>query len=143
MPEQKYPAKTKLTKRRVSIGITGSFGLEQVAVFNQNERRISPEYAILNKVVSLAGFQCPVGSLAIHPLHGMVEVFADDGWLRGVLYEHHEELSLAGEADDVVFAENIEMREAWVHVRELTEANLAKDIESLRKRGQLLFNTVD
>lgn len=97
----------------------------------------------MKNVVSLAGFQCPVGSMAMHPVHGMVEMFAQDGWMRGVLYEHHEELSLAGEADDVVFAENIEMREAWVNVRELTEANLAKDIESLRKRGQLLFNTMD
>ena len=97
----------------------------------------------MKNVVSLAGFQCPVTSIAMHPVHGMVEVFAKDGWMRGILYEHHEELSLAGEPDDVVFAENIEMREAWVHVRELTEANLAKDIESLRKRGQLLFNTVD
>lgn len=97
----------------------------------------------MENVVSLAGFQCPVGSMAMHPLHGMVEVFAQDGWMRGVLYEHHEKLSLDGEADDVVFAENIEMREAWIHVRELTEANLAKDIEDLRKRGQLLFNTMD
>ncbi|MDP2110558.1 MAG: hypothetical protein Q8N48_08645 [Thiobacillus sp.] len=41
MPEQKYLAKTRLTKWRVSIGITGGFGLEHVAVFNQNEWRIS------------------------------------------------------------------------------------------------------
>jgi hypothetical protein len=35
------------------------------------------------------------------------------------------------------------MREVWVHVRELAEADLAKDIENLRKRGQFLFDTVD
>ena len=63
--------------------------------------------------------------------------------MRGVVYEHHEELSLAHESDDVVFAEHIEMREAWVHVRELVEADLAKDIENLRKCGQFLFDTVD
>lgn len=93
----------------------------------------------MNKVVDLAAYKCPTGSMAMHRDYGFVEVFAQDGWMRGVMYEHHEELSLDGEPDDVVFAENVEMRETWVHVRELTEANLAKDIESLRKRGQLLF----
>ena len=97
----------------------------------------------MSNVVSLTGFRCPVGGMAMHLEHGLVEVFAQDGWMRGVVYEHHEELDLAGEPEDVVFAENIEMREAWVHVRELVEADLAKDIENLRKRGQLLFNTMD
>jgi len=94
-------------------------------------------------VVDLAGFQCPVGSMAMHSAHGLVEVFSQDGWMRGVLYEHHEELSLAHESEDVVFAEHIEMREAWVHVRELTVADLVKDLENLRKRGQFVFDTVD
>ena len=97
----------------------------------------------MSNVVDLAGFQCPVGSMAMHSVHGLVEVFSQDGWMRGVLYEHHEELSLAHESDDVIFAEHIEMREAWVQVRELAEADLAKDIENLRKRGQFLFDTVD
>ena len=91
----------------------------------------------MNNVVSLAGFNCPEGSMAMHPMYGLVEVFAQDGWKRGILYEHHEELSLDGEAEDVVFAENIEMREAWVDVRELKEANLLADVQSLFKRGQL------
>jgi hypothetical protein len=97
----------------------------------------------MSNVVDLAGFRCPVGSLAMHSVYGLVEVFSQDGWMRGVLYEHHEELSLAHENEDVVFAEHIEMREAWVHARELAEADLAKDIESLRKRGQFHFDTVD
>lgn len=97
----------------------------------------------MSNVVDLVGFQCPVGSMAMHSVHGLVEVFSHAGWMRGVLYEHHEELSLAYESEDVVFAEHIEMREAWVHVRELTVADLAKDIENLRKRGQFLFDTVD
>ena len=97
----------------------------------------------MSNVVGLAGFQCPVGSMAMHSVYGLVEVFSQDGWMRGVVYEHHEELSLAHESDDVVFAEHIEMREVWVHVRELAEADLAKDIENLRKRGQFLFDTVD
>jgi len=97
----------------------------------------------MSNVVGLAGFQCPVGSMAMHSLYGLVEVFSQGGWMRGVVYEHHEELSLAHESDDVIFAEHIEMREAWVHVRELTEVDLAKDIENLRKRGQFLFDTVD
>ncbi|MBN8780957.1 hypothetical protein [Thiobacillus sp.] len=97
----------------------------------------------MSNVVDLAGFQCAVGSMAMHSVHGLVEVFSQDGWMRGVLYEHHEELGLANESDDVIFAEHIEMREAWVHVRELTEADLAKDIENLRKRGQFLCETVD
>ena len=97
----------------------------------------------MSNVVGLAGFQCPVGSMAMHSMYGLVEVFSQDGWMRGVVYEHHEELSLAHESEDVVFAEHTEMREAWVHVRELTEADLAKDIENLRKRGQFLFETVD
>jgi len=97
----------------------------------------------MNNVVEIAGFQCPVGSMAMHSAHGLVDVFAQDGWMRGVVYEHHETLSLEGEGVEVLFAENIEMREVWVHVRELTEANLAKDIADLRKRGQLLFNPFD
>jgi len=97
----------------------------------------------MSNVVDLAGFRCAVGSMAMHSVHGLVEVFSQDGWMRGVLYEHHEELGLANESDDVIFAEHIEMREAWVHVRELTEADLAKDIENLRKRGQFLCETVD
>ena len=97
----------------------------------------------MSNVVGLAGFQCPVGSMAMHSVYGLVEVFSQDGWMRGVVYEHHEELSLAHESDDVIFAERIEMREVWVHVRELAEADLAKDIENLRKRGQFLFETVD
>ena len=97
----------------------------------------------MSNVVGLAGFQCPVGSMAMHSVYGLVEVFSQDGWMRGVVYEHHKELSLAHESDDVIFAEHIEMREVWVHVRELAEADLAKDIENLRKRGQFLFDTVD
>jgi len=97
----------------------------------------------MSNVVGLAGFQCPVGSMAMHSVYGLVEVFSQDGWMRGVVYEHHEELSLDHESDDVIFAEHIEMREVWVHVRELAEADLAKDIENLRKRGQFLFDTVD
>ena len=97
----------------------------------------------MNKVVGLAGFQCPVGSMAMHPMHGMVEVFVLDGWMRGVLYEHPVQLSPADEAKEGVVSESIEMRETWVHVRELAEANLAKDIENLRQRGQLLFDTMD
>ena len=97
----------------------------------------------MNKVVGLAGFQCPVGSMAMHPNHGLVEVFAQDDWMRGVLYEHPVQLSLADDAEGGIVSESIEMRETWVHVRELAEANLAKDIETLRKRGQLLFDTMD
>lgn len=91
----------------------------------------------MNNVVSLAGFNCPEGCMGMHPVYGLVEVFAKDGLRRGILYEHREELSLAGEAEDVVFAENIEMREAWVDVRELREANLLADVQSFFKRGQL------
>ena len=77
--------------------------------------------------------------MAIHPEHGLVEVFAENGWMRGVLYEHHQENELTGEPEDVVFYENIEMREVWVHCRELKEANLLKDVQNLVKRGQI-FN---
>jgi hypothetical protein len=97
----------------------------------------------MSNVVGLAGFQRRIGSMAMHSVYGLVEIFSQDGWMRGVVYEHHEELGPAHESDDVIFAEHIEMREAWVHVRELAEADLAKDIENLRKRGQFLFDTVD
>jgi hypothetical protein len=97
----------------------------------------------MTEVVGLAGFQCPAGSMAMHPMHGMVEVYAQDGWMRGVLYEPPVQLSLADDAEERVVSESIEMRETWVHVRELAEASLAKDIETLRKRGQLLFDTID
>ena len=91
----------------------------------------------MNKVVTLSSYQCPVGSMAMHAEHGLVEVFAENGWMRGVLYEHHQENDLADEPEDVVFYENIEMREVWVHSRELKEANLLKDVQNLVKRGQI------
>jgi len=123
----------------LNLGVIGVFGgLLSTVIVDELSRKM-----IMNNVVSLVGFQCPVGSMAMHTVHGLVEVFAQDGWMRGVLYEHREELGLDGESGDVLFSENIEMREDWIHVRELAEASLAKDIESLRKRGQLLFNSMD
>lgn len=91
----------------------------------------------MSNVVSLTGFRCPVGGMAMHQDLGLVDVFAQDEWMRGVVYEHHETRDLAGEPEDVLFVENIEMREAWVHVRELRDADLARDIESLRRSGKL------
>jgi hypothetical protein len=91
----------------------------------------------MNKVVTLSSYQCPVGSMAMHAEHGLVEVYAVNGWMRGVLYEHHQENDLAGEPEDVIFYEDIEIREIWVHSRELKEADLLKDVQNLVKRGQI------
>lgn len=92
----------------------------------------------MSKIVELAAYKCPAGSMAIHAKHGLVDVFETDGWMRGVMYEHREELGLDGESDEVLFKEEIEYREAWVHVRELVQADLMRDVESLVKRGQLI-----
>lgn len=73
----------------------------------------------------------------MHKQYGLVEIFAANGWMRGIVYEHQEELSLDGESDEVVFAEKIVFQEAWVHVGELTEADLGKDIQALARRGML------
>ena len=89
-------------------------------------------------VIALATYRYPAGSLAMSSDYGLVEVFAQDGWMRGVLYEHHEELDLAGEDEDVVFSENIEVREAWVHVSQLRPADLRQDIHTLIGRGLLI-----
>lgn len=95
----------------------------------------------MSNVVSLAGFQCPVGSLAMHAEFGMVEVLGTDGWMRCI--EIERVVPIPTEHPDELAAERIDFDEAWVHVRELTPADLAKDIEALRKRGQLLFDTMD
>lgn len=95
----------------------------------------------MSNVVSLSGFQCPVGSLAMHAEFGMVEVLGTDGWMRCI--EIERVVPIPTEHPDELAAERIDFDEAWVHVRELTPADLAKDIEALRKRGQLLFDTMD
>jgi len=95
----------------------------------------------LSNVVSLSGFQCPVGSLAMHAEFGMVEVLGTDGWMRCI--EIERVVPIPTEHPDELAAERIDFDEAWVHVRELTPADLAKDIEALRKRCQLLVDTMD
>jgi len=95
----------------------------------------------LSNVVSLSWFQCPVGSLAMHAEFGMVEVLGTDGWMRCI--EIERVVPIPTEHPDELAAERIDFDEAWVHVRELTPADLAKDIEALRKRGQLLVDTMD
>jgi len=89
------------------------------------------------EIITLATHQYPVGSLAMTKDYGLVEVFAQDGWMRGVLYDHHQENDLAGEAEDVLFCETIEQREMWMHVSKLSPADLRKDIEALIRRGQI------
>ena len=93
----------------------------------------------MGNVVNLATHRCRIGSLAMHKEFGLVEIVGQDGWMREIEYEFSEPLSLAGEGEEVMYAEEIETRAEWVHVRQLIQADLAADIESLRKRGQLLF----
>jgi len=71
----------------------------------------------------------------------MVEVLGTDGWMRCI--EIERVVPIPTEHPDELAAERIDFDEAWVHVRELTPADLAKDIEALRKRGQLLVDTMD
>ena len=94
----------------------------------------------MGKVVNLATHRCQVGSLAMHKDFGLVEIVGHDGWMREIEYEHSEPLSLASESEEVIYAEEIETRAEWVHVRNLVPTDLAADIESLQKRGQLHFN---
>jgi hypothetical protein len=94
----------------------------------------------MGNVVNLATHRCPIGSLAMHKDFGLVEIVGQNGWMREIEYEHSEPLSLAEESQEVIYAEEIELRAEWVHVQQLIQANLAADIETLRKRGQLLFN---
>lgn len=93
----------------------------------------------MSNVVSLATYRCRVGTLAMHKEFGLVEIVGQDGWMREIEYEYCEPLSLAGEGPEVIYAEEIERRAEWVHVRELNPADLAADVENLRKRGQLIF----
>jgi hypothetical protein len=58
----------------------------------------------MNNVVSLADFRCPIGSMAMHREYGVVD--AINGWMRGIHFERREELSLAHESEDVVYAES-------------------------------------
>ena len=94
----------------------------------------------MGNVVSLATHRCRVGSLAMHKELGLVEVVGQDGWMREIEFEFSEPLSLAGEGPEVIYAEESERRAAWVDVRQLNPADLAADVEILRKRGQLLFS---
>lgn len=95
----------------------------------------------LNNVVSLAEYQCPAGSMAMHVEHGMVDVLGLDGWMRCIQIERH--VPVPTEEPDELSAERIDFEEVWVHVRELRPADLAKDIKKLRKRGQLMFDSMD
>lgn len=79
--------------------------------------------------------------MAMHPEFGMCQVLGVDGWMRCI--EIERVVPIPTEQPDEIAAERIEIDEAWVHVRELTPADLAKDIAGLRKRGQLLFDTMD
>lgn len=76
----------------------------------------------------------------MHKDFGLVEIVGHDGWMREIEYEHREPLSLASESEEVIYAEEIEMRAEWVHVRNLVPTDLGADIESLRKRGKLHSN---
>lgn len=95
----------------------------------------------MSNVVSLTGFRCPAGSMAMHPEFGMVEVLGVDGWMRCI--EIERSVPIPTVHPDELAAERIDFEEVWVHVRELTQADLAKDIEGLRRRGQLLVDTMD
>lgn len=91
----------------------------------------------MSNIVDFSSKHHPVGGMAIHPEFGVVDVFAIDGMMRGIVYQHFEELPLENEAEDVLYSENIEQREAWVHVSTLKEANLEKDIELAIQRGEI------
>ena len=93
----------------------------------------------MGNIVNLATYRCRVGSLAMHKEFGLVEIVGLEGWMREIEYEYSEPLSLVGESEEVIFAEEIETRVERVHVHTLVHADLAADIENLRKRGQLLF----
>ena len=93
----------------------------------------------MGNVVNLATHRCQVGSLAMHKEFGLVEIVGHDGWMREIEYDFSEPLSLVGEGEEVIYAEEIETRAEWVHVRSLVHTDLAADIESLRKRGQLFL----
>ena len=94
----------------------------------------------MGNVVNLATHRCRVGTLAMHKEFGLVEIVGQDGWKREIEYEFSEPLSLVGEGPEVIYAEEIERRTAWVNVRQLNPADLAADVENLRKRGLLFFS---
>lgn len=77
----------------------------------------------------------------MHPEYGMVDVLAADGWMRCI--EIERSVPIPTEQPDEIAAERIDIDEVWVHVRDLKQADLAQDIEGLRKRGQLLFDTME
>ncbi len=91
----------------------------------------------MSNVIELSERYYPVGCMALHPDFGIVDVIETDGWRRCIIYQHHEELPLEAEPEEVIFSENIEFRETWVPVHELREANLGKDILLAIKRGEI------
>lgn len=98
---------------------------------------------MMTNVIEFSTKHYPVGSMALHKDYGVVDVFAVDGMMRGVVYQHFEALPLENEADDVIYSEEIEQREAWVHVSTLKEANLQKDINLAIERGEIPKYMVD
>jgi hypothetical protein len=90
----------------------------------------------LSGVVNLTEYKCRAGAMAMHSEFGLVEVQGHDGWMRCILIERREQMPI--EIPGALSAERIEIVEEWVHVRELVEADLARDVEYLRKRGQLI-----
>ncbi|MEQ1601277.1 MAG: hypothetical protein HOP04_02175 [Methylophilaceae bacterium] len=91
----------------------------------------------MGNVIDFSTRLYPVGSMALHPEYGIVDVFAANGFMRGIIYQHCEALPLDGESEEVLFSENIEFLETWVPVRELREADLSKDILLAIKRGEI------
>lgn len=95
----------------------------------------------MSNVVAFESKLYPVGSMAFHRRHGLVEVFARDGLMCGVVYERHQENSLAGEPEDVLFHETIELREIWVPAKDLLPSDLKTVRRQIAKKS-LIFDGI-
>lgn len=84
----------------------------------------------------------PVDSMVHHPKYGISEVVATEGMMRQIMYPHYEYTEYTDAEPDMdgfvdLCEETLENRDVWVHIRELTQADAAKELVTLTKLGQL------
>ena len=82
-------------------------------------------------VVALASHPkvLPIGSVARHTEHGVVDIISRSGDRRLVRWYEHEVLPLPDDDPDVLLNETICELDAWVEVNELREMAPHRDID--------------
>lgn len=79
---------------------------------------------------------CPPGSMARHPDHGMVEVRAADGLQRLIVYVVERiPQPVAPDDPETLYAEDIVWGSGWVHVGTLQRVAPRVDLEAIVPRN--------